>query len=212
LRSKGDSNIQEGALFNRSTLRFHDPDQLVILLVEDKAVNEIPNQAFGDVADEHSIRGFFGATLDVPDIRKTAELLEEFGWKLEGSEGKITRYSSEPDSMLGRYIDLVQAQSGAGRFGKGSIHHIAFRVPNSEMEEKWRLKLLEMGYQPTVAQERFYFRSIYFREKGGILFEIATDEPGFTADENLEELGSDLKLPPWYEPHRARIEESLPEL
>ena len=80
------------------------------------------------------------------------------------------------------------------------------------MEEKWRIKLIEMGYQPTIAQERFYFRSIYFREKGGVLFEIATDEPGFTADEPLEKLGSDLKLPPWYEPHRARIKESLPEL
>ncbi len=212
LKSKGVTNVHEGSLYGMPTLGFHDPDQLRILLIEDKAVNEIANHASGDVADEHSIRGFFGATLDVPDIRKTAELLEEFGWKLEGSEGNITRYSSEPDSMLGRYIDLVQARSGAGRFGKGSIHHIAFRVPNSEMEEKWRIKLIEMGYQPTIAQERFYFRSIYFREKGGVLFEIATDEPGFTADEPLEKLGSDLKLPPWYEPHRSRIKESLPEL
>lgn len=212
LASKGVVILEEGTRFGHPFLSFKDPDQLLILLVEEGAVDGIANQATGDVNDAMSIRGFFGATLDVPDIGRTAELLKEFGWSLAGSEGAVTRYHSDTENHLGENIDLVQSVSGAGRFGKGSIHHIAFRVATTELQEEWRQKLIHMGYQPTVAQERFYFRSIYFREKGGVLFEIATDEPGFTADEPLDELGSSLKLPPWYEPHRGRIEEALPDL
>ncbi len=99
-----------------------------------------------------------------------------------------------------------------GRISAGTVHHIAWRVAGDEEQQEWRERLLRSGTQVTPALDRNYFRSIYFHEPGGVLFEIATDPPGFTADESLEELGRDLKLPPWLEPQRARIEGVLPPL
>jgi glyoxalase family protein len=198
--------------FGYSGLQLKDNDGMNIELTEDPNSSFIETKGYSGVADEQAIRGFFGTTLSLADTGKTSELIREFGWQLVATEGGVTRYSSQPDNNLGRFIDLKKEPELNGRFGRGSIHHIAFRVPDDNAQSEWREKLIEMGYQVTPVQNREYFRSIYFREHGGVLFEIATDIPGFTKDEELENLGMELQLPAWYEKHREEIEKQLPEL
>ncbi|MDR9446338.1 MAG: ring-cleaving dioxygenase [Balneolaceae bacterium] len=198
--------------FGQQVLALQDPDGQQLHLVEDAGVSGVEHPHVDVLDDSSAIRGFFGATLDVAEIGPTAQLLEAFGWSFEADESGLHRYRAPGDDGVGKVIDLVQNTHGEGRFGKGTIHHIAFRVPNEEAQAAWVDQLTHMGFSPTPVQERFYFKAIYFREKNGVLFEIATDEPGFTADESIEELGSSLKLPAWYEPHREKIEQALPDL
>ena len=198
--------------FGFQHLPLTDNDGMKIELVADSKVGGNQTKGYGGVEDQHAIRGFFGTTLSLPDIGRTGELLAEMGWKNDGEESDLTRYSSEPDSHLGRYVDLIAEPDLSGRFGRGSIHHIAFRVPDDEAQAEWREKIRKMGFQITPVKNRDYFRSIYFREAGGVLFEIATDIPGFDVDEPFEELGENLKMPAWYEKHREEIEARLPEL
>lgn len=199
--------------FGERSLALHDPDLLPLRIVEDPKLSDPPsNGSAHDGSAPPEIHGFHGTTLDIPDLGRTAELLEEFGWRSAGTEGGTTRYSAPEGARIGTHVDLVVNRTPSGRFGRGSIHHIAFRVADDEHQADWADRLRQMGFNPTPVQERSYFRSIYFREPGGVLFELATDGPGFTADEPLETLGSELKLPPWYEPHRSRIEQALPDL
>lgn len=198
--------------FGYRHLPFTDNDGMRIELVEDAGINHQETKGHGGVPDEQAIRGFFGATLSLNDTGRTGELLKEMGWENDGSDNSVIRYSSKPDNHLGRYIDLKAEPGLDGRFGRGSIHHIAFRVPNDEVQARWRESIRKMGFNITPVKNRDYFRSVYFREPGGVLFEIATDEPGFDVDEPFEELGSTLKLPGWYEKHRDEIEKRLPEL
>ena len=108
-------------------------------------------------------------------------------------------------------IDLIRRpESPPGQLGTGSVHHIAFRVPDDAQQNAWRAKIIELGYGVSSIMDRVYFRSIYFREPGGVLFEIATDPPGFAIDENVRELGTRLCLPPWMEGSRPKIEQILP--
>jgi len=191
---------------------FKDSEGMKNELVESDGIDEIkPNPADGFPA-EFAIRGFYGATLSLTDTGKTAELMQEFGWKKKDKESGTTRFISDPENNLGSVIDLKKEPGLNGRFGRGSIHHIAFRVPDDNVQQEWREKLMKMGFSPTPVQNRQYFRSIYFREPGGVLFEIATDIPGFTKDEPLDSLGTELKLPPWYEKQRNEIERKLPDL
>lgn len=196
--------------FGYHGLSLKDNDGMAITLTEDSRIDKLVTKGYGDVPDRHAIRGFFGTALSLADTSRTAELLQEFGWKSEGKENGIERFSSSPANNLGRYVDLKSDPNLNGRFGRGSVHHVAFRVPDDQSQAGWREKLTEMGFDVTPVQNRMYFRSIYFREHGGVLFEIATDIPGFTKDEEIETLGSDLKLPPWYESHRSEIEKKLP--
>lgn len=202
----------EDQRFGNNLLKLKDNDGMTIELVEDTAVNNIETRGEAGVVDKQAIRGFFGTTLSLADIGRTAELLEEFGWKKTGRENGATRYTSQPDNHLGSVVDLRKEPDLNGRFGRGSVHHIAFRVPDDETQAEWRKKLIALGFQVTPVQNRDYFRSIYFREHGGVLFEIATDIPGFTKDEPLEKLGQTLQLPSWYEKHREEIEAQLPQL
>jgi glyoxalase family protein len=112
----------------------------------------------------------------------------------------------------GTAVDVLPSNASRGVQAAGTVHHIAFRAPDGETQAKWRLELLEAGVQVTEILDRQYFTSIYFREPGGVLLEIATDQPGFTVDEPLLELGQHLKLPPWLEPNREQIQASLPAL
>lgn len=198
--------------FGHTLLKLKDNDGMKIELTEDTKGSEVQTRGYGGVPGELAIKGFFGTTLSLADPGKTAELLKEFGWKEEGTEDGIIRYSSKPENNLGRYVDLKKDPGLDGRFGRGSVHHIAFRVPDDKAQAEWREKLNKMGFQVTPVQNREYFRSIYFREHGGVLFELATDIPGFTKDEDLENLGQKLQLPAWYEKHREEIEKQLPEL
>jgi glyoxalase family protein len=198
--------------FGFKHLPLSDNDGMNIELVADQKVNDNQAKGYGGVDDNYGIRGFFGSTLSLPDIGRTGELLTEMGWKSEGDQNEVTRYSSEPDNNLGRYVELKSEPNLYCRFGRGSIHHIAFRIPDDKAQAEWREKIRKMGFQITPVKNRDYFRSIYFREAGGVLFEIATDVPGFDVDEPFEELGENLKIPAWYEKHREEIEARLPEL
>jgi glyoxalase family protein len=204
--------LSKESRFGDKTLLFYDAEGMKNELTESDGVNEIIPHEHDDIPKESAIRGFYGTTLSLADTGPTAELLREFGWAETGKEGDVIRYGSEPENNLGSFVDLKKEPGLRGRFGRGSIHHIAFRVPDDETQQDWRKKLAEMGFGPTEVRDRQYFRSIYFHEPGGVLFEIATDTPGFTKDEPLENLGQNLKLPPWFEKNRAEIEQRLPEL
>ncbi|HYP12648.1 MAG TPA: ring-cleaving dioxygenase [Bryobacteraceae bacterium] len=179
------------------TLGLEDPDGLHLQLVESNVGPEGSN----------SIAGFHSAVLEVADEHATQELLtRDFGWTGRGS-----RVTAPDPSGIGKQVQLkVSADGATGRGGAGTIHHIAWRVPNADQQIAWRERLIGLGYDVTPIVDRNYFESIYFREHGGILFEIATDVPGFTVDESEEELGLNLKLPEQYEPIRERLERSLP--
>jgi glyoxalase family protein len=130
---------------------------------------------------------------------------------LIGQSGHRFRFAAENSTAKGRIIDLLCLPDGhAGRVAAGSVHHIAFRARDENEQLEWRERLVGLGYNVTPVIDRTYFHSIYFREPGGVLFEIATDPPGFTVDEKLEELGKSLRLPPWMESARSQIEKILP--
>ena len=125
--------------------------------------------------------------------------------------GNRFRFAASGEAGVGRSVDLLCTPDGSpGRVAAGSVHHIAFRARDDEEQRNWRDHLVELGYNVSPIMDRTYFHSIYFREPGGVLFEIATDPPGFTLDETLEELGNNLRVPPWLEPTRSEIEEILP--
>jgi glyoxalase family protein len=130
---------------------------------------------------------------------------------LIGQSGNRFRFAAVDDPAPGRIVDLLcMPDSGVGRVAAGSVHHIAFRAKDNAEQLRWRGHLVSLGYNVTPVIDRTYFHSIYFREPGGVLFEIATDPPGFTLDEKIEELGNSLRLPPWMETARSQIERVLP--
>lgn len=167
----------------------------------------------GPVPVEVSIQGFHSATLSEEGYQRTASLLTEtMGFQLIGEEGNRFRYIlSSPGSA--RTVDVLCApEESRGPIGVGTVHHIAWRTANDEQQRVWLNQIQNLGYNVSPVMDRKYFHSIYFREPGGILFEIATDPPGFTIDEPLAELGTHLVLPPWLESSRSKIVSVLPQL
>jgi glyoxalase family protein len=165
------------------------------------------------VPAEQASRGLHGVTLLLDDPEPTAAILTDvLGFQETAREGQITRYGA--DAALGAVVELRNARGFlAGRTGRGSVHHIAFRAADDAEQAAMASRLFENhGLRTTEQKDRNYFRSIYFREPGGVLFEIATDAPGFAADEPAEALGTSLKLPPFLEPRRREIEAVLPEV
>jgi glyoxalase family protein len=183
------------------------------------------------VSKEYAIRGFHSATLSEEGYERTASLLTNtMGFKLIAQDNKEDRFrfavgeknntnledigttSSIPTSSSGSIVDVVcQPDISRGYIGVGTVHHIAWRADSDSHQMELRKNIIEQAnLNPTPVLDRIYFRSVYFREPGGILFEIATDSPGFTIDERPEDLGKQLKLPHWLEPMRGRIEELLP--
>lgn len=200
------------ARFEERVLILHDPDGLQLELVAHEDAPALPAGTGGDIAPEHAIRGFHHATLWLHDHEPTAQLLTEtLGFQPVRDDGARFRFASQ--EAPGRLVDVVKRPDGQrGIMGAGAVHHIAWRTPDDERQLGWRRKLIELGYGVTPVKDRQYFHSIYFREPGGVLFEIATDSPGFTLDESLAELGTHLKLPPWLDESRSRIEGALPDL
>lgn len=196
--------------FGETVLAFEDPDGMVVELVTNPGSQLLPQWGGSPVDSEHAVQGLYGATLREATRGPTETyLVSALGFRTVGTEGERHRYSVGVGSNEAM-IDLIEDQKGLGaRMSAGSIHHIAWRVTDDESQMRWRQRLLDAGANVTPVQERHYFRSIYFREPGGVLFEIATDTPGFLVDESQEELGTGLKLPPWLEPRRKRIEETL---
>lgn len=196
--------------FGEQYVRFEDPHGLRLELVE-RADGKNSSWKFGEVTEGTAIKGFAGALLFSANAEKTGELLElVMGLEKVGEEGIIARYRSTAD--IGNIVDVMTERQGTGQMGVGTVHHIAWRAEDDEDQLRWKAKIENWRLGVTPVQDRNYFNSIYFREYGDILFEIATDPPGFTVDEPLQSLGQDLKLPPQHEQFRKRLTRELPPL
>jgi glyoxalase family protein len=208
LVAKGARDLQADTTFGANRLRFCGPDGEGFSLVEAESDGR---KAWNgtDIADGVAIRGFSGAKLRLHDTAATAELLGFMGYQMAETEGAVTRFTM-PGGNGADTIDLeALPQTAFARQGAGSVHHIAFAVENREKQLEVRKALMDTGYQVTPVIDRDYFWAIYFRTPGGVLFEIATNEPGFDRDEDTAHLGEVLKLPARYEPFRDQIEAGL---
>lgn len=196
--------------FGRKYLTFLDPDGLKLELVETPATDDRKPFETGDIKANIATKGFFNTTLTLNSIKATALILTDvFGYKLIAQESNRYRYATDAIGTA-NVIDLVELPTEPHGIGAGgTIHHVAFRVKNDEVQMEFHKKITALGLNITPQIDRNYFHSLYFREPGGVLFEIATDNPGFTVDEPLEELGTNLKLPAQYEPQRNTIEKHL---
>jgi glyoxalase family protein len=197
------------ARFDERVLTLEDPDGLPLELVARAEATAATPWSGSPVPAEHAIRGVGGVALCLEGYERTAELLTgTLGFSAYGNEGNRFRFRAGHAAL-----DLLCAPDSApGRMGTGVVHHVAWRVADEAEEDDWRAVLFGGGQDPTPVLDRRYFRSIYFREPGGVLFELATDGPGFAVDEPPDALGGSLQLPPWLEERRARIEARLPEL
>lgn len=193
-------------------LTFRDPDGLGLSLVAHPQGDPRAPWDTALVPAEHAIRGLHSVTLSVSQEDATAGMLGGLGLAFASQEDNRFRFAAG-DGGPGAFVDvLVTPDAPSGLVAAGSVHHVAWRAPDEPTQANWREELLGEGVGVTSILDREYFRSIYFREPGGTLLEIATDEPGFTTDEPLLELGRALKLPPWLEPNREQIRAMLPVL
>ncbi len=199
--------------FGEEMLFLRDADGLQLELIS--CSNADPDRIWerGPVPTEHAIRGFHHVTLSENGYERTALLLSQtLGFKQIAKQGNRFRYAvakAAPSTIA----DLVCAPEGrSGRVAVGTVHHVAWRTATNEEQVRWRGTLTKLEYDVTPIIDRQYFHSIYFREPGGVLFEIATDPPGFATDETVEHLGTSLKLPPWLEKARPELERLLPRI
>jgi glyoxalase family protein len=198
--------------FGDEVIRFVDTDGLLLELVASNSLAPIEPWTDSPIPQEHALHGFHSVSAALEGYEKTARLLSDtFGYRLIKESGNRFRFASSDEAATGRIVDLLCIpDSGAGRVAAGSVHHIAFRARDEQEQLQWREQLVDLGYNVTPVIDRIYFHSIYFREPGGVLFEIATEPPGFVLDETIEELGTGLRLPPWLESARPEIEKILP--
>ncbi len=196
--------------FNEQVLSFFDPHGLSLELVTQQGILSQSAWKKGPVPEEYAIRGFSCVTLAETHQEHTAKMLTDvLGFRLLQQEGNRFRYEVG-DGGPGARVDVLNLPNlPRGRIAVGTVHHIAWRTADDEHQLQWRQHLLSHGNDVTPVKDRNYFHSIYFHEPGGVLFEIATDPPGFTIDEPREQLGTHLKLPPTLEPHRSEIEKVL---
>ncbi|MEM7033924.1 MAG: ring-cleaving dioxygenase [Chloroflexota bacterium] len=196
--------------FDAQVIPFEDYEGTRLELITSDEPATIQYWADGPIPEDHALRGFHSATLWVDQAAATAEILtEQLGYVLKGKEDNRWRYQGASND-IGLYIDLLERPGmPRSRPGAGSVHHIAFRTVDDTEQLEYLSQLQAAGLGVTPVQDRQYFHSIYFREPNGVLFEVATDAPGFLYDEPLEELGHNLKLPAWYEQHRSKIEQAL---
>ena len=194
--------------FGESILRFEDQDGMGIELVAN-AADQREGWTYGGVPLEHSIKGFYGATLALRNKELTERLLvDSMNYRFHSQEGNRYRYGL--DGKPGEWVDILVDPNGQrGVQSAGTVHHLAFRTPTTTSQLEMQQLLIKQGYGVTEVRDRNYFLSIYFREPGGVLFEIATDVPGFAIDEDEAHLGELLKLPDWAEKSRTQIEAAL---
>ncbi len=196
--------------FGEKYLTFLDPDGLKLELIESKTGDDRKAWETDEVKADVATKGFHNITLTLNSIKATAAILTDiFGYKLIDQDVNRYRYATDAveNAAIVDLVELPEEKRGLG--ANGTVHHVAFRVENDEILMHFREKIEEYGLQITPQIDRNYFHSLYFREPGGVLFEIATENPGFTVDEPLEELGKNLKLPAQYESDRAAIEAHL---
>jgi glyoxalase family protein len=194
-------------------IAFKDPDGFMGELVAHAGAEARQGTSGQHIPAEHSIRGIYSVTLWQESCDLTGKLLvESLGFEPVREQASIFRYAAR-DRGIGSVVDLRCVPGlWSGSMGAGTVHHVAFRAPDESEQLATRNELVTKGYNVTPQIDRDYFRSIYFREPGGVLFEIATDPPGFTIDEPLDKLGQSLKLPAWLEPRRFEIEALLPNI
>jgi glyoxalase family protein len=205
---------KEGSRFGDHVIQFEDPHGLSLELIETPTAHSALIQSSNQKSAPYRIVGFHSATALLNSLKETQSLLLNLlGMVLHDKEGNRYRFKMESDDFFGHFYDVViDAQAETGRQGGGTVHHIAFRTPTDDEQKNWQKSLMDKGFSVTPIRDRKYFKSIYFHEPGGVLFEIATDPPGFTVDEPYERLGRDLKLPAQYEFMRTDIESRLPKL
>lgn len=192
--------------FGDAVVRFRDHDGVPVELVERESARPPATDA---VPAEYAIRGLHSVTLRSASVYHTAATLEVFGFGLLDQEDDRVRYEGPGEDPA--IVDLLDVKSEYGKEGIGTIHHVAFGAGETSLSD-WRDRLFDAGLEPTRVKDRKYFQSVYARDPGGILFEVATAAPGFTVDEDLDELGSSLQLPAQYEEDRAMLESQLPEI
>lgn len=208
--------VTETERFGDQVLSFTDPSGLRLELVATDAPSDAVPWAESPVPADAQLRGFHGVTLAVADAEPTAAVLTDvLGFEpvaeTATERGARTRFRSGPGGP-GSVVDLLETGAATGTEGVGTVHHVAFEAADVATEEAFIEAYREAGLDPTEVIDRKYFRSIYTREPGGVLFEMATPEPGFTVDEPVEELGTGLRLPEWLEADREAIAGALPEL
>lgn len=213
LTAQGVAHGATESRFDDEVLPFNDPDGLHLELVATKEADSRPPAPSSAIPTDAAIRGFHSTTLALHEEQPTADFItRHMGFLLVGRSGHRTRFTSGAGGP-GTYLDLFTSPAlPRGVNGAGTVHHVAFRVPDAPTQVAARDHLQRNGSAVSPVTERAYFKSIYYREPGGILFEIATDGPGFAIDEPVETLGTKLSLPPRLEPHRAAIEAALPSL
>lgn len=199
--------------FGEKALVVTDPHGMELALVETAEERDFEPWPESPVPEAMQVRGIHGVRVWEKALGPTADFLTgAMGFSTEGEEEGWHRFGLDGGGS-GKWIDIHERPNErTGSWGTGSIHHVAWRVPDEETQLEMRQRVRDAGRQPTEVIDRFWFKSVYFKEPGGVLFEIATDGPGFTVDEDLERLGKDLILPPWLEEHRERIETFLPPL
>jgi glyoxalase family protein len=202
--------------FGMEVLSFDDPDGMRIELIPSDASADVRYWEQGPIPQVHALRGFHSVTLWLDQVEQTSDLLtSQMGYTFAGQDGNRHRFVGG-SGALANTLDILhrpvqpEDMPAEAEFGAGSIHHIAFRVPTDEMQLEYQSALRAAGFEVTPVRDRNYFHSIYYREPAGILFEIATEGPGFAIDEPVNTLGESLKLPEWFEPNRRSIEGDLP--
>lgn len=217
LRAAGVTTTDVAEIDGRATLAFEDPEGQRLALVDDAGAYAVHPFDRSPVPAEHQIRGLGPITISVPDLTPTAAVLMHVmnmepvrDYPLPTDPSKTVHvFSMGPGGAASELHVAVEPGAPIAREGAGGVHHVAFRTPDTAGLKAWTDRVGEFRVPSSGEVERYYFRSLYFREPNGILFEIATDTPGFTADEPLETLGERLSLPPFLEPRRASIERNL---
>ncbi|MCX7926191.1 MAG: ring-cleaving dioxygenase [Fimbriimonadales bacterium] len=199
--------------YGAPALRFRDPEGLRLALLGIDDARPFVAWERSPVPAEHQIRGLVGAQLTLHALGATERVLTEIlGFTPAGTDGAASLYRvGQPNALGYGYLKVVATPDAPrGRWGKGCMHHLAWRVRDEQHLSQLREQVASVGLQPTPIIDRFWFKSVYFREPGGVIFELATDGPGFGVDEPSESLGERLVLPPWLEPRRAELEAKLP--
>ncbi|MGN7355180.1 ring-cleaving dioxygenase [Paenibacillus amylolyticus] len=199
--------VTKTSRFNENLLQFEDGEGLRLELVE-REEGVTSTWAHEGIPTDKAIRGFGGAVLFSVNPQRTMDALEKIlGFVRVSENEEYARFRSSGD--IGNVVDVPVTRMALGMGGAGTVHHIAWRAKDDEEHAQWSEAVRDYGYQPTPVRDRQYFNAIYFREAGGILFEIATDPPGFAKDEPADSLGQKLMLPEWFEKYRPQIEDNL---
>jgi glyoxalase family protein len=201
---------------NEQVITLYDPDGLQLELVAHSSARDNDERFWkdGPISYENGIRGFYSVSLSEEGYELTSEILNELGYKMIENEGNRFRFQNTDSKSTGaKVLDvLCLPYTHPGLIGIGTVHHIAFSTSSDENQILVRKSIIKKGLNPTPVIDRTYFHSVYFREPGEILFEIATDPPGFTIDQKIEDLGRKLMLPTWLEPLRESLEKVLPKI